>query len=125
MGLVHLLIVVKIVIGVAVPLHVMIILLVLMVVVMSVCCGYLISRRLRNSSDEYRDYNEPLLSDIGQDIFGSNKERIGGVGYEANMGPWMCIICGYDNKARSKDCPMCGTSRDFSMEYKTQKMERD
>jgi hypothetical protein len=36
---------------------------------------------------------------------------------------WMCVICGFDNKPRSKHCIMCGTSYKFTMEYKVEKSE--
>jgi hypothetical protein len=35
----------------------------------------------------------------------------------------MCVICGFDNKPRSKHCIMCGTSYKFTMEYKCEKSE--
>ena len=34
---------------------------------------------------------------------------------------WMCVICGFDNKPRSKHCTMCGTEQTFSKGYKTHK----
>ena len=34
---------------------------------------------------------------------------------------WMCVICGYDNRPRTNDCPMCGTSKKFTIDYKTEK----
>lgn len=36
---------------------------------------------------------------------------------------WMCIICGFDNKPDSKHCTMCGTDHDFSIDYKSKKLE--
>ena len=36
---------------------------------------------------------------------------------------WMCVICGFDNKPRSKHCIMCGTTYQFSLEYKCEKTE--
>lgn len=37
---------------------------------------------------------------------------------------WMCVICGFDNHPRNKDCNMCGTSHAFSIEYKAEKKEK-
>lgn len=37
---------------------------------------------------------------------------------------WMCIICGFDNKPRSRHCLMCGTSYQFTMDYKVEKSEQ-
>ena len=37
---------------------------------------------------------------------------------------WMCVICGYDNRPRTNDCPMCGTSKKFTIDYKTEKKDR-
>lgn len=36
---------------------------------------------------------------------------------------WMCVICGFDNHPRSKHCNMCGTSHEFSTNYKKEKKE--
>jgi hypothetical protein len=36
----------------------------------------------------------------------------------------MCIICGFDNKPRSEHCTLCGTSHQFSTDYKTEKMTK-
>ena len=33
----------------------------------------------------------------------------------------MCIICGFDNKPRAKDCLMCGTSQSITTDYKAEK----
>lgn len=38
---------------------------------------------------------------------------------------WMCIICGFDNKPMSSNCIMCGTSHQFSIDYKIEKKERE
>ena len=35
---------------------------------------------------------------------------------------WMCIICGFDNNSKSEYCTMCGTSHQFSIDYKTEKI---
>lgn len=37
---------------------------------------------------------------------------------------WMCIICGFDNKPRAEHCTLCGTSHQFSSDYKTEKMSK-
>jgi hypothetical protein len=37
---------------------------------------------------------------------------------------WMCIICGFDNNSRSEHCIMCGTSHEFSDNYKSKKIEK-
>lgn len=37
---------------------------------------------------------------------------------------WMCIICGFDNKPRTEHCTLCGTSHQFSTDYKTEKMSK-
>lgn len=34
---------------------------------------------------------------------------------------WTCIICGGDNKPNSTSCSLCGTSRDYTLEYKQQR----
>ena len=34
---------------------------------------------------------------------------------------WMCAICGFDNKPRKDFCDMCGTSKEFTVDYKTEK----
>ena len=34
---------------------------------------------------------------------------------------WMCIICGFDNRPRSTECGMCGTSQEFCVGYKENK----
>jgi hypothetical protein len=88
---------------------------IILVVFLSLCCGFVIARKCRGSGDDGLD--EPLLSDSARSIF----ERISTSGGK----PWMCIICGYDNKPRAKHCPMCGTSHEFSDEYKLQKSERE
>ena len=37
---------------------------------------------------------------------------------------WMCIICGFDNKTSNSKCSMCGTSHQFSINYKAGKREQ-
>ena len=94
---------------------------IILILLISLCCGLLLSRRLRNPRDnEFDPLDEPLLSEQAREIFerqslGVNGEQLAG---------WMCIICGYDNKPRAAHCPMCGTSHEFSDDYKTQKSER-
>lgn len=39
----------------------------------------------------------------------------------ANENEWMCIICGFDNNPKVEYCVMCGTSHQFSSDYKTEK----
>lgn len=34
---------------------------------------------------------------------------------------WFCIICGGDNKLNASSCLLCGTSKDFTIEYKEQR----
>jgi hypothetical protein len=36
----------------------------------------------------------------------------------------MCIICGFDNKPRNAHCIMCGTSHEFSSDYKGNKLKK-
>ena len=44
--------------------------------------------------------------------------------FDSGEGEWMCIICGFDNKPRCAHCTMCGTSHEFSISYKGQKIEQ-
>ena len=37
---------------------------------------------------------------------------------------WMCIICGFDNKMANVNCIICGTSHEFSANYKAGKREQ-
>ena len=43
---------------------------------------------------------------------------------DSNEHEWMCVICGYDNRPRANDCPMCGTSKKFTIDYKTEKKDK-
>lgn len=43
---------------------------------------------------------------------------------DLNEVEWMCVICGYDNRPRANDCPMCGTSKKFTIDYKTEKKDK-
>jgi len=97
-----------------------IIFVVVLVIILSLCCGFVIARKYRQRRTEgLEGPDAPLLSDQARDIFGRNSVAANG-----ERG-WMCIICGYDNKGSAKHCPMCGTSHDFSTDYKFQKNERD
>lgn len=42
----------------------------------------------------------------------------------SNEHEWMCVICGYDNRPRATDCPMCGTCKKFTIDYKTEKKDK-
>jgi hypothetical protein len=44
--------------------------------------------------------------------------------FDSGEAEWMCIMCGFDNRPRNKDCSMCGTSQDFCVEYKKEKKDR-
>jgi hypothetical protein len=37
---------------------------------------------------------------------------------------WMCTICGFDNKSRSKFCHLCGTSHEFTTDYANEKQKQ-
>lgn len=37
-------------------------------------------------------------------------------------GEWMCVICGFDNVKSMVHCLMCGTSQDFTDEYRVEKI---
>ena len=98
-----------------------IVFIIILVVVLSLCCGLLLARRFRgNNSRETDALDEPLMSEQARDIFG--RRSMGPDG--RTLSGWMCIICGYDNKPRAQHCPMCGTSHEFSNDYKSYKSER-
>ena len=95
---------------------------IILIVVLSLCCGLLLSRKFRQqrSNTEFNDLDEPLMSEQAREIFLRQSMGLNG----EQMSGWMCIICGYDNKPRARHCPMCGTSHEFSDDYKSHKSER-
>lgn len=38
-------------------------------------------------------------------------------------GEWMCVICGFDNVKTKMHCTMCGTTQDFTDEYRVEKIK--
>lgn len=72
------------------------------------CCAACLLRKMnrRNDGSLYL----PLLGS-------SNNRSIS----STNDIEWMCTICGFDNKARSKFCHLCGTSHEFTNDYATEK----
>lgn len=77
------------------------------------CCGACFISRYKRRGQT--NLNEPLLSDQVRNILFRNSLS------EQGEDEWMCVICGYDNKPRSSDCPMCGTSKKFTLDYKSEK----
>lgn len=61
-----------------------------------------------------RGLNQPLLDESDRARLYRNSDIDG-------QNEWMCIICGFDNKTGNESCVMCGTSHQFSKEYKDQK----
>jgi hypothetical protein len=37
---------------------------------------------------------------------------------------WMCVICGFDNGKNKEHCTMCGTTQNFTSEYRIQKIKQ-
>lgn len=88
-------------------------------VMFCICCATCYLRRLhRLQEQQMLDLFSPLLPQRAREMLFRNS-LLG----EGEL-EWMCIICGFDNKPRNKDCIMCGTSHQFSMDYKTEKKEQ-
>ncbi|RYG68405.1 hypothetical protein EON64_05245 [archaeon] len=94
-----------------------IIFLVIMTVMLCMCCGLCYLRRTRQDDGLLRFFS-PMLSQRARDYIFRNSLKDDG---ELE---WMCVICGFDNKPRIKHCVMCGTSHEFSLAYKANKLEK-
>lgn len=94
-----------------------IIFLVVLSVLVCLCCGTCCLRKYQYG-DEYSNYWSPSFPQFVENttafLFRSSMKSLG-------ENEWMCIICGFDNKPRSEYCVMCGTSHQFSSDYKTEK----
>lgn len=78
------------------------------------CCASCILRRFNRRSDG--TLMVPLL--------GSSEDRsllFRNSLFDGGEIEWMCAICGFDNKPRKEYCDMCGTSREFTADYKTER----
>lgn len=92
-----------------------IVFLVVLGTLLCVCCLVCYMRRRGNPDGNMSNIFSPLLSQRARHALFRNSL------IEGNELEWMCVICGFDNKPRSKDCTMCGTSHQFSLDYKTEK----
>eukprot|EP01031_Cornospumella_fuschlensis_P030766 gene30766-37172_t len=94
-----------------------IIFLVIVSVMLCMCCGLCYLRRTRQDEGFMRFFS-PMLPQSARDYIFRNSLR------DEGELEWMCVICGFDNKPRTKHCIMCGTSHDFSVAYKARKIEK-
>lgn len=75
------------------------------------CCASCLLRRLNHRNESLF---APLLHvDRGQ-LFRNSL-------FDRGEAEWMCVICGFDNKPRANHCSLCGTSRQFTLDYKLDK----
>ena len=81
------------------------------------CCGSCLIGRYRRRENS-SILNAPLLPEQVRNILFRNSLA------DEGEDEWMCVICGYDNKPRAKHCPMCGTSKKFTIDYKSEKKYR-
>jgi hypothetical protein len=97
-----------------------IIFLIIIASLLCVCCAFCYFRRLQRLHHEetLQAMLSPLLPQRARELLFRNSKLEGG---EAE---WMCIICGFDNKPLNQHCTMCGTSHEFSIEYKGKKIEQ-
>lgn len=89
-----------------------IIFIVIITVMLCICCLTCYLRRMSTRHD---------MSGLLSPLLSGNAHR---AMFEDRTGEWMCVICGFDNKGRSKDCILCGTSHQFSLDYKNNKKEQ-
>jgi hypothetical protein len=96
-----------------------IVIIVVIVTVIFICCsGCYLKRYLRRSSDRASHPQSGFLSSTARSFLFRNS--LLGDGQKE----WMCVICGFDNHPRNKHCNMCGTSHEFTVDYKKEKSER-
>jgi hypothetical protein len=69
------------------------------------------NRRRREGDPTMR---QPLLGRTRHDVL---RQSLGG------DGEWMCVICGFDNSKNKVHCTMCGTTQDFTSEYRIEKIK--
>lgn len=79
-----------------------------------VCCCACYYRKFYDADDGPRT---PILPSIARGLIFRNSLQGDG------LKEWMCVICGFDNHPRVKDCVMCGTPHEFSIRYKSDKKE--
>lgn len=94
-----------------------IIFLVIMTVMLCMCCGLCYLRRTRQD-DGFLRFFSPMLPQRARDYIFRNSLK------DEGELEWMCVICGFDNKPRIRHCIMCGTSHEFSLAYKANKLEK-
>lgn len=81
------------------------------------CFGTCYFKRVRRNDGGQDGLLAPLLPEMARNFLWRNSLVTEG---EVE---WMCIICGFDNKPRDAYCSMCGTSHEFTTEYKSEKKE--
>eukprot|EP01033_Poteriospumella_lacustris_P010601 gene10602-7545_t len=86
-----------------------IIFLILLISMMCICCATCYWRRTYGQN-EASELTSPLVN---------NRHAILG----DRTGEWVCVICGFDNNARSSYCILCGETHQFSQDYKLAKRE--
>ena len=89
-----------------------IVFIVLVCVFTFICCGVCFFKINATGSNQRNLLPEQIRGIIFRNSLASLNEE-----------EWMCIICGYENRPRAADCPMCGTSRKFTVDYKTEKKD--
>jgi hypothetical protein len=98
-----------------------IIFIIVLSVTLCLCCTTCYCRKVRRNSDThlFQSLLSPLLPDRARSyLFRHNSLA------EEGEHEWMCIICGFDNKPRNAHCIMCGTSHEFSSNYKGNKLKK-
>jgi hypothetical protein len=75
------------------------------------CCVACLLRKMNRNNDNNYLYS-PLLG-INRTPSTNSQEQ-----------EWMCTICGFDNRSRSKFCHLCGTSHEFTTDYSNEKQKQ-
>lgn len=80
-------------------------------------CICLISCFFREWNRRRRDGDMSLRNPL----LGRNRSEV--LRNSISDGEWMCVICGFDNTKAKLHCVMCGTTQDFTSEYRSEKIK--